>query len=106
MSTTKQAYKSFTAEAAGACEVTGLATVLIQGLEATGQFVDGVEMFRLHGVQPRNVPWFDVMTLAGYIKPGQPEMPEDVRQLVDKLERVMFEHDIVRVLAERIKTHI
>lgn len=100
MSTTKQAYKATTAQAV---EVPEVVNVLIEGLEATGHFVDGVEMFRLHDVQPRNVPWFDVMTLAGYIKPGQSEMPEDLRGLIDKLDRVMFEHDIVKALSGRIK---
>lgn len=66
--------------------------VRIQGLAQTGP-----DEFELSGVKPRPVDWFAVGVSMGF---GPDGMPDD---LADELSAVVWKHDMIRILAERMR---
>lgn len=72
----------------------------IEGLEVfSHDEVTGKTMFQLTGVEQKNRNWGEAMYALGYEKASD----RDKDELCDKLSVILFEHDVMKVLASRVK---
>ena len=70
----------------------------VEGLELFSyNEVTGKMVFQLKGIKQKERNWAGAMKALGYASPQEQD------ELADKLSAILFQHDIVKVLADRVK---